>query len=370
MSVRSSTSNFDVHLSSRAVPDGNWLPSLLVGVAAMLSFAGWMEFQLARRGFEPTIIDTNVNWANQRERVSALGTDALTIIGASRAQLDLDLSVLHTRSGLQPVQLAIDGSSMLPVLEGLADDPRVSGTIVVDFQASDLTHATPSGQSATFERTWERRSHKLRLPDFTWSEAALTAQLDDRLRIYADGTRPITSLLQRIGNSSATPQYLQTLSTRERVANYALTPMPNFYFGRVNIELTAEGGKPPRIENYTTWDELDKAYSEAIADLRPADTTIFDRNLERVATMVDRLQKRGARVIFAVLPTSGFISEIEHRRYPRNLFAAKVAAVPGVEFVETEDSPAFRGFVCPDGSHLDGKDRHAFTEAFAKLLWP
>jgi hypothetical protein len=138
----------------------------------------------------------------------------------------------------------------------------------------------------------------------------------------------------------------------------------------VNNEIAVEGGDPPIADNYSTWGELADATSKTIAEFKPADTTMFDRNLEQVAEMVARLRSRGTRVVFAILPTSGFISDIEARRYPRNLFAQKVAERLDVQMIATDDFPATQGFVCPDGSHLDGKDRRAFTEAFAKLLWP
>ena len=40
---------------------------------------------------------------------------------------------VRARTGLAPVQLAIDGSSFVPVLDGLARDPSIRGTVIVGF---------------------------------------------------------------------------------------------------------------------------------------------------------------------------------------------------------------------------------------------
>src|SRR5262245_61597495 len=92
-----------------------------------------MELRLAARGIQPTAADNARLWADQRSRASRLGDRALILVGDSRMHVGIDLDTLRKMTGLEPVQLAIDASSFVPVLGGLADDPRVTGTVVVSF---------------------------------------------------------------------------------------------------------------------------------------------------------------------------------------------------------------------------------------------
>lgn len=112
--MRSSISNSDGRL-----PRLPWRRTHAVALLLLVGFVLSMELSLAGRGFEATALDTEALWQKHRVRAGRLGKQALILLGASRIQLDLDL--LPARSGLEPVQLTIDGSSFVPVLEGLAE---------------------------------------------------------------------------------------------------------------------------------------------------------------------------------------------------------------------------------------------------------
>ena len=91
-------------------------------VLVWAAFVGLMELQLAHRRVLPTLVDSESLWIRQRVLASRLQERALVLIGTSRIQLAADLEVLRARSGLEPVQLAVDGSSFVPILEGFAAD--------------------------------------------------------------------------------------------------------------------------------------------------------------------------------------------------------------------------------------------------------
>src|SRR5262249_40195854 len=161
------------------------------------------------------------------ERAAALGGRALILVGSSRVLLDTDLDTLRRETGLEPVQLAVDGSSFVPVLQGLAEDPDIKGTVLVDFAQNVLTVPAKRDACYDYQRTYEREHG--RLPDFTRSEAWLADLVRGHLRSYADGTRPLTALRLRILQKGPTPQYLRMLPDREVLADYAEVPQPAFY---------------------------------------------------------------------------------------------------------------------------------------------
>ena len=107
-----------------------------------------MEAVLSLRGFRPTAVDDEPTWILQRHRASTLGPRALDPggrladpDGRRRRRTACDVT------GLEPVQLAIDGSSFTPVLKELAADPTITGTIIVSYQASAVPGTNGRGYS-------------------------------------------------------------------------------------------------------------------------------------------------------------------------------------------------------------------------------
>ena len=194
-----------------------------------VAFVGVMELRLAAKGFRTSVTDSEMLWLRERLRASDLGERALILIGGSRIQLGMDLDVLRQKTGLEPVQLAIDGSPPLPILEGLAHDPNIRGTIAVDYYDHFLQPASPTDRARLYEEHFRQKTHRPQMIDYEVIESYLTSRVRNSLRNYADGARPLTSLLTRIFVRDATPQYLVTLPDRSRLADYRLVPMPAFY---------------------------------------------------------------------------------------------------------------------------------------------
>ncbi len=363
MSVPSSISSSDIH-GARAIPPGPWLPSVLVAVAVLLLFVGVMELRLAARGFHATVLDSDSLWLQQRHRVDALGSKALILVGASRMQLDMDLGVLRQRTGLEPVQLAIDGSSFMPVLDGLAKDPKVVGTLIVDFQDDVVNAGDVHDAAERLEGLWENAPAADTLPNYHTVEGMLGDALHHRLRSYADGASPLSSLLLRILQPHATPQYLITLPDRSRLADYTLVPMPDFYFARVMRNL----GEQAQMGNGTTWADVDNELRQRVDRLTPDAMQHFELGTKRIGAMVDAIQRRGGKVIFVVMPRTGLVRGIDEQRYPHALYWDRFVASTKAKTVDFLRAPELQGFRCPDGSHLDFRDRARFTGEAVSLL--
>ena len=144
--------------------------------------------------------------------------------------------------------------------------------------------------------------------------------------------------------------------------------MPDFYLSRVRREVEFEAGHPiPIGDEQTTQDVQDSLQSE-ISKLSPAPYKGFEINTRRIASMVSAIEKRGGKVIFVVMPASGMVEEIVDKVYPREKFLDYFKATVGAPTVDVVDFPQFSRFWCPDGSHLDYRDRKQFTEALVTLL--
>lgn len=334
-------------------------------LAATLLLAGTMELRLALRGYQPTLVDGPDLWQQERHRAAALGSRALILVGASRIQLDVDLDVLRRNTGLEPVQLAIDGGDFQPVLADLAADPRVRGTIVVDFADHVLVTSAP-GPAAEWVARAAVDEQRARLPGFEDAENALTRLVRSHARVYADGARPITSVLDRLIPDHPAQQYVITHEDRSQTADYSRMPMPWFYYVRVMRSL----GEETMTVSVRDAPNVEERLRRRVAALAPLAEKLpeYEASARAVAAQAAALRARGARVYFVMFPSSKLVREIERRRFPREQFWNRFVALVGAPTLHFEDVPAMRDLVCPDGSHLDYRQRAAFTAALVQAL--
>jgi len=355
--VLSSTSSSDERLPSAA-----WTPVLASAALIFVAFVVMLEMALAARGYRPTVLDSESSWFKQRDRASALGSRALIMIGASRIQLDLDLDALRAGTGLEPVQLAVNGSSSMPVLRDLVDDPTIRGTVLIDYYDGTILGAEGEDDAARYERDYKKRGKQV--PSGNQMEEWLTSALHMRLRAYADGASPLDSLRLRVLNPEATPQYLITRPDRSRLADYARVKMPDFLYARAIRDVGGGMALGPGANN----DERRRAIEQRIDALLPLDNSAFESRVQVIGDLVALLRKRGVAVVFVRLPESGYELEANDKRFPRMSYWDFFASRIGTSTVNFADIPALKYFECPDGSHLDYRDRQAFTERLAASL--
>ncbi len=267
-------------------------------------------------------------------------------------------------TGLEPVQLAIDGSAFLPVLEDLAADDAFRGTVLIGYEDNVVASADADAPAIGYVDAWRREVDARGLPTFASIEGRLTYLLHASLRSYADGSRPGTSVRIRALARESTPQYLFTLAHRERFADYNRVPMPGFYFTRVLKELN--GGI--QLPSGMTWAQANVGIRKRIDSLPSSDDAFFRTRMQHIAELVRALKARGAKVVFIELPASGLIRAMEDKRFPKEEFWDRLAAQAGAPAMRTRDDPTLAGFNCPDGSHIDVRDRARFTALLATSL--
>jgi hypothetical protein len=336
-----------------------WARIYLVVVLSFIGLATAMEVRLKELGYRPTIVDSDYRWVSERARASQIGRRALILIGASRIQLGLDLDILRKETGLEPVQLAIDGNSFAPILENLADDPTITGTVLVDYYDSSVIEYG-GGSTDYLRRYREYVSGGAKLSPSATAENFLGELLHEHLRIYSDGASPFSTLLLRVIGGVSARQYLDTLPDRSRVADYSVEHMPQFYYKRVIRELGVE--MDPESSNIVPM------LSRNIAALKPSNNNVFIKHAGDISRMVKKITDRGGRVMFVSMPTSGMVHEIEERRFPRAQFWDQFVKEEGVPALRSADIPTLRDFTCPDGSHLDVRSRSRFTVALSSAL--
>ena len=331
-----STSSFERYLASRP-----WILILGMATAIFACFVTDMELQLVHLRYKPTISSDRDYWVDLRIRADKLGSKALVIIGASRIQLGLDLDVLRRKTGLEPVQLAIDGSSPNLILEGLAKDPKFKGIVIVDYYTPAI--GTNGGAGNYFQKAFETEDAK----PFSWLtghdiEKYLTKLLHENLRVYSDGANPWLSFTYRILVLQPQSQYLITMADRSRKADYTKVQMPDFYYSQVARTLGIQvNAKEKNIEFL-----LRQKVNEQAALINSND---WHKKVEGTRKLVEAIQTKGGKVVFVGMPSSGMVREIEELRYPKAQYWDYFVQNVGAPAIHSNYTPILRGFGCPIG---------------------
>jgi hypothetical protein len=322
-----------------------------------------LEMRLALRGISSTQLDSEARWLEVRSAIAAHGHEALVLIGASRIQLGIDVPLLQRLSGKPTHQLAIDGTSYWPLLHGLSEDNEFTGTVVVDYYEHTQLDEADGGLAAVYEQHYQQKRTQLGHWNFDRLENLLEWRWRGMMRSYADGARPLDSLLYRILNKPELPQYLLTNFDRSRDADYSKLPMPDFYLARVHRHL---GNDAPKVDlSGQDYPQLVTALRQSIDMLPVADTSRLAEKHHKLQRAVQKIQSRGGHVIFLVMPKSGMVRDIEQRRFPDALFLKPLRRALPISIIDATNLPQLADLRCPDGSHLDYRDKARFTTAFA-----
>jgi hypothetical protein len=323
-----------------------------------------MEAGLAAHGYRPSVLDSEPLWLKARERAAALGSRALILVGDSRMQLDVDQDTLRRETGLEPVQLALNGTPFTSVLRGLAQDRRITGTVLVNYAFNGVATPAEFERTAKYEIDAEARSQGSHLPNFKMMETALSDLLHHHLISYADNAQPARNLRRAFLDPDGAPQYLVTLPDRSTLADYSKVDLPGFYYRRVEINLGGNVDIPKGADN----EQIDAILKAKVAAVQAVDDTYYRAHLGDIYSMAQAIQARGGTVLFALFPESGYVKEIDARLYPRSRFWDPFASGSPGPTLHFEDDASLRQFHCPDGSHLDYHDRARFTRALVSAL--
>ena len=344
--------------SSRPTPDKVLSQYLLVGLLTGLLLVGIAENGIRIKGGRPDVRDTPELWSAQRQRAAKLGTKAITLVGASRMQLGINLDILNQLTGKEPVQLAIDGSPFLEILEDLANDPDIKGNILISATLGSLKPTRNNLRPMQWLRYYHTNFRGLWQPSV---EQALMSRLQSVSALYAN-LLPLDWLLSMVfADGRYNVNYLKTYPSRERDADFTLAKLPDLYIKRVLHNL---GTRLPR-KDFKNEKEFNETVIETARSTRPHINTSPDQ-FQRLYDALDKLKKRGVKVSIINFPNSRLVKAIEDIRYPKKLWDKVTGRLPAT-IVDYRDYPELQ-YALTDGSHLDKSQKSEFTRRLVSIL--
>ena len=308
---------------------------LLVGIVV----GGW-ELLVRDAGLGPAYVDNKTLWADTRHQLNKHGQEAIVLLGASRMQRAVEVSTMTDRFDRPVFQLSVEGSSYLSVLENLAVDPRISGTVVVSiapaFTFNRLLTQLDNGGQSEYLRYYSNQSYARRL------EQRLTLFLQGRLAFRAPRARPAL-VIPALIDTGTLPGLDANTVFRDRVVHVNHDLMPG--------------------------DQSDEGLAaHYVRNAEPYTQSEFGPFVSYIATLVRMLRQKGVDVYFARLPSVGAVLALESDYFPREQFWDVLEKNVDATFVHFADYPELEGLLSPDGSHIDSAHRVEFTEIFSDVL--
>ena len=315
----------------------------LTALAIALVLAGSVLYAVERhwrsRGYAPIIVDAPDLWSLQRAKASAVERP-IVFLGASRTLYAIDRGTVRARlPGYEPVMLAMDGRYPLATLRDLAADEDFRGVVLCDidgagFAAPSLDMQQPEVDYYRREFSPSRAFHRLLLNH--WQLHAAIARSDFSL---------VRSAARWVGGEGEPFRPHQWLDRRRFGFIDYERGNPEAYKQQLAHHVESHGGRLPRIRFEEWWPQVEFANA-----------------------WVRAIQARGGDVVFYASPTSGQRRTVEEDWFPRAMYWDKMAAATTAKTLFTLDVPALRDFPLPDDSHVDYRQKPAYTNALIDAL--
>jgi hypothetical protein len=351
-STSSSSDSADRSKFDRPLPEKpmrNTAITAFVICAALMS--GW-EMYWRDYGVPASYRNSEGLWTIQRRRIDNGEGDKTVLTGSSRVYFNTQLDVWEAESGQRPIQLALEGTSPLRVMEGLADDDDFTGTLIVGV-APGLFFSGFEYRQAAVDRYGKETPTQ-------WLGQQLSMPFEPYLRFY-HFDYALFQILHR-----------QNWPVREGWnSNVTLEPR--------NIVIHAKD-RNSRLWSKVADDEeyrniVRKIWASGFVPLDERDDAFIAMALEGRAMQIDRaaaatkkLHERGVDVIFVRNPAEGHFAMSELMFNPRaetwDVLIEKTGAL-GIHWMDHEE---LQGFYLPEWSHMTGAEADRFTKALYHVV--
>ncbi|EMR04007.1 hypothetical protein [Cesiribacter andamanensis] len=332
-------------------PAHTWKAFLLMAALSLAAVTGW-EWYCRYSGKELSYPNSKGFWAQQR-RLLADDPTATVIIGSSRVQFGIDLDTWAQEMGRRPVQLSMEGSSPLPILSHLAQDPAFRGSLLVGVTPN--LFFSPE-QSRGGQKAAKLVAHYLQESPSQRLGNALNLALESRLVFLDEDQLGLDRFLEFV-----------ELPNREGVMTMPQWP---YHFTTLtkhrqrNMSQAFLNSRQAQLQQLAVWRTFMGWEKQAPVLAGEGLARLF----EQIRQDTEAIRSRGGRVLFVRMPSTGSYLAFEDARYPREAYWDQLLAKTGCKGYYFSDYPALSGFDCPEESHLTPADAKRFTRSLAEII--
>jgi len=335
----------------RDIPPQPWGRILVAAALLAALLLGLWEAHWRDYGATPGYYaNDDSQWAAQRRRINQGEGGKTVLIGSSRTLFDVNLDVWEQTLGERPIQLALEGTTAMIVLEDLAADPHFTGRLLVGVTPDQFfTGFASRAQAIAYfhkEGPGQRAGHWLsqRLVEPYWafydSDFALgkvVARLHWPLRPGLGGPAPVRKLSQ--------------MDMDRNTRMWSKVEQDSAYRNMVRGLWTSRFAGPPPPN-------LNTPAKRAAA---------IEQQIARAVRAVTTLRARGVKVVFLRAPSAGDYRAFEDRAFPRAATWDVLLARTGAPGIHVDDYPQLQETDIPEWSHLSAAAARRFTAALAPL---
>jgi hypothetical protein len=338
-------------IPERIIPQQPWA---WVWLLALVLFGGALTaWELYWRGYGalPSSANSNGAWAEQRRRIDNGEGNSLVLVGSSRVLYDVQLAVWEKTTGERPIQLALEGTSAVTLLEDLAADTHFTGRVLagVDPDIFFPGYAYRADALADFHKQGPAQRVG------QW----LSAHFVEPYFAFYDGDFALDTVLRR-QPWPLRPGMLKRLSVRK--LSVTESDRNTHLWSKVETDLEY------RELARNIWAQRFTAAPPAIMGTPEKTRKLFDLQIERAVRAVATLRGRGVQVVFVRMPSVAGYYAWEEKTFPRastwDLLLKRTQA-PGIHF---KDYPQLQGYELPEWSHLATADAQRLTSQLAPLV--
>ena len=335
----------------REVPDLPWIPILLIACLLALAMLAAWEWHWRAYGVLPSHRNSDGAWAQQRRRIDSGEADALVLVGSSRVLFDVQLPEWEKATGTRPIQLALEGTSPVPILEDLAANSHFKGRLLIGV-APDLFFSgfAVRGDVVNFyhdQGPSQRSGHWL---SQNFLEPYFAFYAPDFALATVINRQPWPA---RTGVNRPAPVRKLSMSDADRNTTMWQKVETDMAYRTMARNTWAERFNGPRPEPMNTPEKMQK---------------VIETQIARAETAVKILRARGVRLLFLRPPSSGDYYAFENSAFPRASTWDALLRRTAAKGIHFEDYPEFQGLDLPEWSHLSAVDARKFTRALAPMV--
>ncbi len=324
--------------------------AILMVILVMAFLASW-ELYLRSDGADHSFDDGGPLFSVQRAQVYLPQDQSTVSIGSSRIKFDLDNNTWKELTGETPVQLACVGSTPLPVLYDLADDPDFRGKLLIDV-TEGLFFSERAGSA---ENPLKYIAYYHDLTPAQRASIILNNPLESTFVFLDKDVYSLNAMLDKLRIDSRPGVFMFPIFPRdfERVSEERQCYMAPGFVQDSNQHKTMQ----------KNWEILGGGPTKP-----PISGVALDSILHLVKTSTDKIRARGGDVVFVRTPSSGLFWKREQMGYPREQYWERILQTTGCKGIHFADDPATDHYICPEFSHLTPEDAIDYTRHLIRHL--